>query len=233
MPATNVETSIATKTTTNSDGVYTVIQLREGPYMLNITAPGLREFIATNILLVTRDVRRIDATLEVGVLSEAVQVTGRSTPIELETPRVSDVRTAEQLRTLPLNDPGVWSFLAVTPTLSLRAGTYSFAGSRYNQSQFAIDGTSMSDGVGESPVGPLANYIESFKEVKIDLANNSAESPSLGQVTIISKSGANRFSGSAVRLLPGTRRFARVIRSQASGRRAGCTSRVPRRVDRW
>jgi len=194
--ATNVETSIATKTTTNRDGVYTVPQLREGPYMLSITAPGLREFLATNILLVTRDVRRIDATLEVGVLTEAVQVTGGATPIELETPRVSDVRTAEQLRTLPLNDPGVWSFLAVTPTLSLRSGTYTFAGSKYNQSQFAIDGTSMSDGVGESPVGPLANYIESFKEVKIDLANNSAEFPSLGQVTIISKSGANRFSGS-------------------------------------
>ena len=58
--ATNVETSITTKTTTNSEGVYTVAQLREGPYMLSITAPGLREFIVTNILLVTRDVRRID-----------------------------------------------------------------------------------------------------------------------------------------------------------------------------
>src|SRR5215470_4831504 len=127
--ATNVETSIATKTTTNSDGVYVVTQLREGPYMVSITAPGLREFIATNILLVTRDVRRLDAKLEVGVLTEAVQVTGGATPIELETARVSDVRTAEQLRTLPLNDPGVWSSLAITPTLSLRSGTYSFAGS--------------------------------------------------------------------------------------------------------
>src|SRR5438552_255000 len=139
--ATNVETSITTKTTTNADGVYTVTQLREGPYILSVTAPGLREFLETNILLNARDVRRIDAKLEVGVLTEAIQVVGGATPIELETPRVSDVRTAEQLRTLPLNDPGVWSFLAVTPTLSLRAGTYSFAGSKYNQSQFAIDGT--------------------------------------------------------------------------------------------
>src|SRR5882672_4599176 len=81
--ATNVETSIATKTTTNSDGIYVVTQLREGPYMLSITAPGLREFIATNIVLVTRDVRRIDAALDVGLLSEAVQVTGGATPIEL------------------------------------------------------------------------------------------------------------------------------------------------------
>ena len=31
--ATNVETAVATKTTTNDDGVYTVAQLREGPYL--------------------------------------------------------------------------------------------------------------------------------------------------------------------------------------------------------
>jgi hypothetical protein len=40
-----------------------------------------------------------------------------------------------------------------------------------------------------------ANYTESFKEVKIDMASNSAESPSLGQVPIVSKSGTNRFAG--------------------------------------
>jgi outer membrane receptor protein involved in Fe transport len=186
---------VQSKTTTNDEGVYTVPQLREGPYMVSITAPGLREFVATNIVLVTRDIRRINATLQVGSLEAAVQVTSSNAPIELETPRISDVRTAEQLRTLPLNDPGVWSYLAITPSLSMRGGGYSFAGSRSNQSTFAIDGTSMTDGVGENVIGPLANYIESFKEVKIDMASNSAEAPSLGQVTIVSKSGTNRFSG--------------------------------------
>jgi len=39
--ATNVETSVVTKTTTNDNGVYTVGQLREGPYLLSITATGL------------------------------------------------------------------------------------------------------------------------------------------------------------------------------------------------
>ncbi len=194
--ATNVETGVSTKATTNKEGVYTVPQLREGPYMLSVVAPGFREFIATDILLVTRDVRRIDAQLTVGGVEQSIQVTATA-PIELETPRVSDVRTAEQLRTLPLNDPGVWASLAITPTLAVRSGTYSFAGSKFNQSQFSIDGTSMSDGIGETPIGPLANYTESFKEVKIDLANNSAEFPSLGQVTIISKSGTNSFKGVA------------------------------------
>ena len=193
--ATNVETSVVTKTTTNADGVYTVTQLREGPYLLSIKAPGFREFIATDVLLVTRDLRRIDATLQTGGIEAAVKVTAGSTPIELETARLSDVRTADQLRTLPLNDPGIYSTLAITPMMSFRGGTYTFAGSKLNQSQFAIDGTSMSDGVNETPIGPLANYIESFKELKIDIANNSAESASLGQVTIVSKSGTNRFAG--------------------------------------
>jgi outer membrane receptor protein involved in Fe transport len=193
--ATNVDTSVTTKTTTNSEGVYTVPQLREGPYTLSITAPGLREFLAVDLVLVTRDVRRIDAVLQVGGLEAALQVTPGNAPIELETQRISDVRTAEQLRTLPLNDPGVWSYLAITPSLSMRGGGYSFAGSRSNQSVFSIDGTSMTDGVGENVIGPLANYTESFKEVKIDMASNSAEAPSLGQVTIVSKSGTNRFAG--------------------------------------
>jgi carboxypeptidase family protein len=193
--ATNVETTVATTTTTNREGVYTVPQLREGPYMLSIKAPGLREFIETNLLLVARDIRRVDARLEVASVETAITVTGTAAPIEIETPRISDVRTAEQLRTLPLNDPGVYSFLAISPMLSQRSGTYTFAGSRANQSNFALDGTSMSDGVTDAPIGPLANYIESFKEVKLDLANNSAEFSSLGQVTIISKSGTNRFSG--------------------------------------
>ena len=192
--ATNLDTALDTKTTTNSDGVYSVTQLREGPYTLTITAPGLGGFKAADIVLVTRDIRRIDAVLAVGGLETSLDVRGNA-PIELETARVSDVRTAEQLRTLPLNDPGVWSYLAITPSLSMRGGGYSFAGSRSNQSTFAIDGTSMTDGVGENVIGPLANYTESFKEVKIDLASNSAESASLGQVTIVSKSGTNRFSG--------------------------------------
>ena len=43
--------------------------------------------------------------------------------------------------------------------------------------------------------GPLGNYIESFQEVHVDLSNNSAEFPSIGQVTVISKSGTNELHG--------------------------------------
>ena len=86
--ATNVETGVTTKATTNSEGVYTVPQLREGPYMLSIAASGFREFIVTDLALITRDLRHIDARLEVGGLEAAVQVTGGNAPIELDTARI-------------------------------------------------------------------------------------------------------------------------------------------------
>src|SRR5262245_1088979 len=195
--AINSETGVATSTTSNTEGVYTVAQLREGRYVVTVEAGGFRESVATDVILVARDIRRLDISLAVGALEEKVDVVGGATLVEAETPRISDTRTAEQLKTLPLNDRSVYVFLQMTPMLTPRSGVYSFAGSRSNQSQFAIDGTTMSDGVTDNPIGPLANYVESFKEVKLDLANNSAEFSTLGQVTIISKSGANAFNGSA------------------------------------
>jgi hypothetical protein len=53
----------------------------------------------------------------------------------------------------------------------------------------------MSDGVDETQIGPLGNYIESFQEIKLDIANNTAEFGSIGQVTMISKSGTNQLKG--------------------------------------
>jgi hypothetical protein len=195
--ATHGETGVTWTATSNKEGLYSVVQLREGPYVVVVEAAGFRRVIAADVTLVSRDVRRLDITLELGALESRVDVQGGATLIETETPRIGDTRTADQLKTLPLNDRGVWAYLQVTPMMSPRAGSYSFAGSRTNQSQFAIDGTTMSDGVTENAIGPLANYVESFQEVKLDLANNSAEFPTLGQVTIVSKSGTNAFNGSA------------------------------------
>src|SRR5499426_2301621 len=192
----NVETNISSETVSNAEGVYTITQLREGTYTLSAQASGFREFIAKDILLVARDVRRLDINLALGEMRETVQVSAGATLIE--TPRLGDTRTANELKTLPLNTRGVWAYLSLSPMIVQRAGgsTISFAGSRSSQAQWSIDGTTMSDGVDETQIGPLANFIESFKEVKIDLANNSSEFGTLGFVTMISKSGDNEFHGS-------------------------------------
>jgi hypothetical protein len=195
--ATHVETNSQTTTQTNDVGIYTLAQLREGTYSVHAKSAGFKEFVAQNVQLVARDYRRLDISMEVGAVETAVEVTAGATLIETETARISDTKTAEMLKSIPLNTRGIWAFLALSPGV-LQAGTGStnrFSGSRSNQSHWAIDGITFSDGVDETQIGPLANYIESYQEIKLDLANNTAEFGTIGQVTLISKSGTNEFHG--------------------------------------
>src|SRR4029453_7292678 len=197
LTATHVATNVQVANQSNEAGLYTLTQLKEGEYILRAQLPGFKEFVAKDIVLTPRDMRRMDIQLQVGAVDTSIEVSAGATLIETETARINDTRTAYELKTLPLNTRGIWAYLSVTPSILQRAGgsTISFAGSRGNQSQWAIDGTTMSDGVGETQIGPLANFIESFNEVKIEKANNSAEFGTPGNVTIVSKSGTNDFHG--------------------------------------
>jgi hypothetical protein len=162
--ARNVATGIETDTLTNEAGIYTIAQLRDGEYTVSARIAGFKEFIAQNIVLASRDYRRLDITLQVGAVETRVEVTAGAALIETETARITDTKTADVLKSIPLNTRGVWAFLALSPNVLQAAGTSTvrFAGSRANQSHWAIDGTTMSDGVDETQIGPLANYIESF-----------------------------------------------------------------------
>ena len=198
--ATHVATNIATTAPSNDAGVYTLPQLKEGEYRVSAKGPGFKEFVAQGIVLAARDYRRVDVRLEVGAVETVVEVQGGATLIETETARISDTKTADLMKTIPLNTRSIWAFLSLSPAV-LQAGggssTIRFAGSRGNQSHWAIDGTTMSDGVDETQIGPLANYIEWIQELKIDVSNNTAEFGTIGQVTSISKSGSNTLHGSA------------------------------------
>lgn len=195
---TNTATNIPTSAQSNDAGVYTIAQIKEGEYTLRAKGTGFKEYVVQNIVLVARDYRRVDVRLEVGTVETSVEVREGATLIETESARISDTKTAEILKSIPLNTRGIWAFLALSPNV-LQAGsgssTIRFAGSRTNQSRWAIDGTTMSDGVSETQIGPLGNYIESFQEIKIDISNNTAEFGTIGQVTMISKSGTNKFKG--------------------------------------
>jgi hypothetical protein len=196
--ATNVATGVRTSGRSNDEGVFTIAQLREGTYTVRASKAGFKEFVVQEIVLAGRDYRRIDVQLQVGSVDTAVEVRGGATLIETETARISDTRDVAQLRDMPLNSRAIWAQLALVPNVLQAASgsTIRFAGSRSNQSHWSLDGTTMSDGVSETQIGPLANYVESFQEVRIDSSSNTAEFGTVGQVTIVTKGGTNSFHGS-------------------------------------
>ena len=197
--ATRLETNIKSAAQTNAFGNYTIAQLVEGMYEVRVQAPGFKELRLQGVMLTARDVRRVDASLEVGSVETAVEVKSGATLIETETARISDTKGATQLASLPLNARRIWEFLALVPNVLQtvdESSTIRFAGSRVNQADFSIDGTSVSSAISNTLIGPMMNRIESFAEVKIDMANNSADFGTIGQMTVITKSGTNAVHGS-------------------------------------
>ena len=195
--ATNVATNIKTGSKANDAGAYTIPQLIEGTYTVRAEAAGFKSVVVDQVVLAARDVRRVDIKLEVGAVETAVEVKGGGTLIETETARITDVKDSLVINTIPTTSRGLWAYLNLSPGLQGQDGSSvtRFAGSRVNENNWSIDGTTFSDGVDNTQTGPLANYVESFQEVHVDLSNNSAEFASIGQVTIISKSGTNELHG--------------------------------------
>ncbi len=194
---TNLETGIETSTITNDAGGYIINTVKEGRYTLRANLSGFREYVVENMTLASRDVRSLNIRLEIGELTNSIEVTGGATVIEPEMSRIAENKTAEHFKLLPQNyfRFSIY-FLATVPNVTRgNDGSYRFAGSRVNQANFAIDGTTVDDGDG-GMIGTQYSYTESVQEMRTGVVNNSAEYSALGQATIISKSGTNRLHGS-------------------------------------
>ncbi|MBL8229239.1 MAG: TonB-dependent receptor [Bryobacterales bacterium] len=196
---TNTESNYVFNAESNAAGSFTFSQLLQGTYTLRVTATGFKEYVVQQIQLVSLDVRRFDIKLEVGAVETRIEVIGGATLIETETARISDQKDAMQLMVLPLNTRSLWNFVGLSPGV-VQAGagssTRRFAGSRANQSDASIDGITLSNQYDGTQISPLVSQIESFEEVRVDMANNTAEFGAIGQVTIVSKGGSNQLRGS-------------------------------------
>jgi hypothetical protein len=182
----------------NESGYYTLTQLLEGVYSVRVESPGFKAFVANDVRLVIQQVRRLDVTLEIGTVETTIEVNAGATLIETEKARISDTKTAAIIKDLPLNTRTLWNFVGQNAGVVQAASstaTRRFYGSRNNQADAAVDGITISNGRDGTQITPLVNYVESFEEVKVDLANNTAEYGGLGQVTVVSKSGTNQLHG--------------------------------------
>ncbi len=196
--ATHLESNFKTNVVSNESGVYTLAQLREGVYTVRAAHQGFQDYVAQDLRLVARDLRRLDIQLRIGTVGTTVEVQGGATLIETETARIGNTKGAQTMQSLPLNTRSLYDFLGLTAGVTGAGGgqaTRRFAGSRVNQSDQSIDGVTVSNGFDGTQISPLVSYIGGFEEVRVDLANNTADMGSIGQVTVISKGGTNQLHG--------------------------------------
>ncbi len=212
--ATNVDTNIATKATTDGSGNYVVTNLAIGRYSVAIEAAGFKRSVQSGITLNVQDRIRIDEALQVGQVVETVEVQSAAPLLQTDTSYLGQVVESQKIVDLPLNGRYFTRLAVLTagtaPTPSgardEKTGGFSANGVRPYQNNYMLDGidnNSLSqDLVSQSSfvVGPSPDAIAEFK---VQTNSMSAEfGRSGGAVLNVNiKSGTNQLHGTLFEFL--------------------------------
>src|SRR2546428_9851287 len=111
--ATQTDTGIVRKVVTNETGFYVLSNLALGPYRLEATLPGFRGFVQSDILLQVGSTPVINPVLEVGSVTEQVEVQTGAALVETRSSGVGQVIESSRVLDLPLNGRNVTDLIAL------------------------------------------------------------------------------------------------------------------------
>src|ERR1043165_5566721 len=101
--ATQTETGISRMAVTNETGSYVLTNLPIGPYRVEVTLPGFRTFVQSGIVLEVNTSPLINPVLEVGQVSEQVEVQANAALVETRSAGIGEVVQNSRILELPLN----------------------------------------------------------------------------------------------------------------------------------
>jgi outer membrane receptor protein involved in Fe transport len=205
----NVGTNITTKTTTNAAGLFFISSLPPGTYELTVEKAGFRAAQIQNIPLTTGLAATQDVVLEIGTLSQAVQVSASAVQLQAQSSDMSSVITSRPVAELPLLGRDPLAFAALTPGVIPTQGqqpnagvigrvtTAQIGGGLAQQNAVLIDGAE-SRGTTESG-NAYSVPVNAVAEFKLETASYDAEyGRAAGGVAILAtKTGVNTFHGGA------------------------------------
>ena len=84
-------TGISTTTETTADGYYTLPALQPGVYEVSVTRQGFKPVKQTGLELTVQQVARLDITLQVGQVSESIEVKAQAALLDSESSTVGQV----------------------------------------------------------------------------------------------------------------------------------------------
>jgi hypothetical protein len=200
---TNENTGIEKKTETGPDGEYTIPGLPAGPYTLRVEASGFRANVAKGVVLLPSRSVRQDFALEVGQVTQAVEVNAAPPVLNTENATIGNVMQSRQITTMPLNGRFLDRLIRISAGVTTdSASNPRVAGSSYwGGMSFNVDGVAFNDpGNG----GGAYSYrhgmstlpsVDAVGEFKIDSNSQKAEYEGAASVTVATKSGTNALHG--------------------------------------
>ncbi len=194
--------------TTNDRGEFNAPNLQIGQYSISVTTPGFKTQVFNDITLQVDKVLNLPVTLEPGIVSESVEVTGGAPLIDTETSSLGQVIDNKKVIDLPLNGRNVWALGLLSgnavPVRGLNSNLpFTGGGGRYQSNDILLDGIdnntiATAGGIGYNGIN-FSPSVDAVAEFKVKTNNYSAEfGRSAGTiVSAITKSGTNDLHGDA------------------------------------
>jgi hypothetical protein len=207
------ETGFSRVLTSDSNGEYTAASVPTGTYTVTAEISGFKTVSVSNIAVGVDQRVRADVKLEVGAMTESVEIVAQTPLVQTSSSDLSTTVTEEQIKQLPLNGRNFVSLTRTIPgvlrgipganidgagSLAWRASAaFSANGQRPRDNNYLLDGVDNNETWLQTVV--IFPSVDAIDEFKLQTSTYSAEfGKSLGGVVNLQiKSGSNAFHGSA------------------------------------
>jgi hypothetical protein len=219
--AIDTQTGIRTTAKTDAKGFYSLPALAVATYDLEITQVGFKTFRKTGLVIDANSALRADAILEIGTISEKMEVSSDVVHVETQSTQMGEVIEGSKITSVPLNGRSFIDLLALQPGVSpyqctsnncndttqgigadettvsgdQTNGTQSVNGGRMGSNGFMVNGADAQEGVHNGAA--IIPNLDSISEFRIITNNFNAEYGNFsgGQINVVTKSGTNGFHG--------------------------------------
>lgn len=212
--AKNTATGLAYSATTNDSGLYNLRFLPPGPYTLTVENSGFKRSVLGPIQLEVNQTARLDVALQVGQVTETVDVTDVAPVLQAESAATQETISASQATGVPIRGRNFASLTLLVPgSVTPNTGAFDDAGggsgsgrpfvngNRQQTNNFLLDGADVNESI-DNLVGYSPN-VDALSEVKVMTGNMSAEfgNANGAVMNMTLKSGTNEFHGNLFEFL--------------------------------
>ena len=208
----NAATNQTRKVDTNEAGNYTIPFVPPGLYEVRVQKGGFKSSLRNDVRVQVADSVRVNFTIEIGNVTETLEVKGDSQLLAAENASVGTVIDNRRIVELPLNGRNYLQMVALSPNVSAEQGaggeaaarkggtrtekSLSVAGSRNQFNHYTLDGLENTDM--SYNIYALQPSIDALQEFKIETGVYSAEfGRGAVQINVATKAGSNDYHGSA------------------------------------
>ncbi len=208
--AVNIASGTPYATTTTATGDYTIPSVQPGTYRVAVTQQGFKQFQVSNVVLTAGGTVRVDARLEIGQITESIEVASDIAQIQTETAKISTQVSTKMVDELPLvvggAMRGAFDLALITPEANEPEDKgFNIGGAQGGSYGATLDGVSILTTRFNSVEWANVNTpsVDAITEFAVETNGFKAEYGRAqgGMITFASKSGTNQLHGTLYEFL--------------------------------